>query len=777
MARVKPMRRSIAPWWVFPCAAAFLALLRAARLLRHPAARLRGHRAGVHGGRPGLRGEGGRRPARPRRAPASASATGSSRPTGTRSTPRATGRPCRPTSHSAGRSRSKSSADGGTFGAEWVVTPAGLDYWRRREGIDLLVTRLVQFITLVLGLVVVFRRPFDAGARLGGWLLATFGVFCIALPYRIADVWRGLPLWAGAALWLPLASTLRACRRCCCRSSSASRGGRSGRRRPGSAIWTPAALIAAAHLRFLGSVVYRPAAERLPADWFGWRWGGWIGYLGAAAIVAFVKYRRADPVERRRLGVLLLGGGIGAVAGGPIALAYWRGSETTLFASPAIGAGHARPPGGSAVVRLRDAPPPGVRRQLHHPPGRPVRPGPPAAALGRARPCSAWWRRTSTGTATGRSASSSARARRSTRARRARPRRDAAASVAGSTRSTAGSSASATTPGGCCTAWSKRCGGRGASSARPPLRRGADRARAAPAVRDRAGAGARCPTPTGPWRRRRLGRTRRAAGRREALRAGPRARASRSTCRRPAPRGSPSVCRRKRRLVVDRLGLELLVPVDTGSGRPDADAGARRAPVRGAVRQRGPAAALDDRREPGGARPAGPERRCTRLGVPGVPDLRHVLRLRHVDVQRGCGAAHRRGACPASSPDATGWSSASAAAGMGVVYAAVRPVARPQRGGQGAARGAGRRPESAARFEHEARIAASFSHPNVVTVHDFGVIGDSRAFLVMERLEGTTLRDELGRGPARCRRACWPSCAASAGRSRRRTAASSSTAT
>jgi serine/threonine-protein kinase len=55
--------------------------------------------------------------------------------------------------------------------------------------------------------------------------------------------------------------------------------------------------------------------------------------------------------------------------------------------------------------------------------------------------------------------------------------------------------------------------------------------------------------------------------------------------------------------------------------------------------------------------------------------------------------------------------------------------------------------ESASRFEREARISASFSHPNVVTVFDFGVIGDSRAFLVMERLEGTTLREEISRGP------------------------------
>jgi serine/threonine-protein kinase len=51
-------------------------------------------------------------------------------------------------------------------------------------------------------------------------------------------------------------------------------------------------------------------------------------------------------------------------------------------------------------------------------------------------------------------------------------------------------------------------------------------------------------------------------------------------------------------------------------------------------------------------------------------------------------------------------------------------------------------PEAAERFQREARVAAAFSHPNVVTVHDFGV-ACGHAFLVMELLDGRTLRDLL----------------------------------
>jgi tRNA A-37 threonylcarbamoyl transferase component Bud32 len=51
--------------------------------------------------------------------------------------------------------------------------------------------------------------------------------------------------------------------------------------------------------------------------------------------------------------------------------------------------------------------------------------------------------------------------------------------------------------------------------------------------------------------------------------------------------------------------------------------------------------------------------------------------------------------------------------------------------------------EAAERFRREARAAASFAHPDVVTVYDFGLAAGTRAFLVMELLQGSTLREGL----------------------------------
>jgi len=45
------------------------------------------------------------------------------------------------------------------------------------------------------------------------------------------------------------------------------------------------------------------------------------------------------------------------------------------------------------------------------------------------------------------------------------------------------------------------------------------------------------------------------------------------------------------------------------------------------------------------------------------------------------------------------------------------------------------------RFKEEARAAANLTHPNIVTVHDFGFDQD-RLFIVMEYVPGTDLKEK-----------------------------------
>lgn len=84
--------------------------------------------------------------------------------------------------------------------------------------------------------------------------------------------------------------------------------------------------------------------------------------------------------------------------------------------------------------------------------------------------------------------------------------------------------------------------------------------------------------------------------------------------------------------------------------------------------------------------------------------------------------------------------------GMGVVY-----LARDTDLGRPAAVKAlpedvARDPDRLARFEREARLLASLSHPNIAGV--YGVEqADGRRFLVMEYVEGESLAHRLERGP------------------------------
>ena len=55
-------------------------------------------------------------------------------------------------------------------------------------------------------------------------------------------------------------------------------------------------------------------------------------------------------------------------------------------------------------------------------------------------------------------------------------------------------------------------------------------------------------------------------------------------------------------------------------------------------------------------------------------------------------------------------------------------------------------PERLKRFEKEARAASALNHPNIVTIHDIGS-GNGVAYISMERVEGSTLREMVAGGP------------------------------
>jgi serine/threonine-protein kinase len=91
--------------------------------------------------------------------------------------------------------------------------------------------------------------------------------------------------------------------------------------------------------------------------------------------------------------------------------------------------------------------------------------------------------------------------------------------------------------------------------------------------------------------------------------------------------------------------------------------------------------------------------------------------------------------------------------GMGAVYQAEHTHMRKRLAIKVLHPEMSRLPEVVARFEREAMAAAHIDHPNVATATDFGKLDDGSFFLVLEFVEGKSLRDSVQQGPLELGRA------------------------
>ena len=217
-----------------------------------------------------------------------------------------------------------------------VAVPIPLDLAGPRLGGQrggVLAFRFVQIVTLTFAIVVAFRRSFRTSALLGSVMLAATSTVTLSLPMQLATFWGALPAWLQLLLWIPYTTSAAVgpllfafCAVFPQRIWS--------RTRIGLAL-APAVTLAAFHL-YAGIVLMRDSGppthlpDGVPVVFF-------VNAIYALlAIGLLITHRRAAQTltDGRRISVLIAGTALGAVAGLGVIGGYWRNPGAGVFASP-----------------------------------------------------------------------------------------------------------------------------------------------------------------------------------------------------------------------------------------------------------------------------------------------------------------------------------------------------------------------------------------------------------------------------------------------------------
>jgi len=214
-----------------------------------------------------------------------------------------------------------------------LLPPQSPDFWFTQPGGTLLFMRLAQFLTLVAGLTVALRRPRHPAALAAAWFLLTCAVFVIALPNRLALVWRDLPVLIRELLWIPYASSIAI------GPILLTFATLFPRRLPNAGsiqliVWVLAGIALASPLNNAVDLVYDGGQLRtIGPNSYALVIVSSVS-LAAAMFLSFVHYRRVqDRNERRRLRVVVAGIAVAVFPGFTALVYFWLSSATNQASS------------------------------------------------------------------------------------------------------------------------------------------------------------------------------------------------------------------------------------------------------------------------------------------------------------------------------------------------------------------------------------------------------------------------------------------------------------
>src|SRR5262245_6783075 len=207
--------------------------------------------------------------------------------------------------------------------------------WQGQEELFIALARLAQLVTLLFAIAIGVRAN-SWTAVLGFWLLATFSVYSVGLPPRMAMVWRAMPLALEALFFVPSISKVLIGFTLLTFFSTLLKPTVGLRRL--AVLGAPYVAVAAWDVVFLVALLYNP--ELIPKL---------TGFLPAVIVVNFVyvlaalvvlarNYRTMTGVtDRRRLRWILTGSVFGCAAGAPTVAGLWLGvgnDPTLIYHTP-----------------------------------------------------------------------------------------------------------------------------------------------------------------------------------------------------------------------------------------------------------------------------------------------------------------------------------------------------------------------------------------------------------------------------------------------------------